>query len=134
MARLLDACACERAGDRAGAEAGARAVFAEQAHHPMALHLLGVVMLQSGRAREAIAVLQQARFARPGNADTVLALADALAAAGDPAGAIAHYRLVLQDQPGRADALVNLSRALCRVDQAQEAAEACRAALAASPA
>jgi tetratricopeptide (TPR) repeat protein len=133
IALLLDAYAQERAGDRAGAEASVRAVLAEQPDQPMALHLLGVLALRAGRAREAVVLLEQARSARPDNADTILALADALATAGDPAAAITHYRTVLQCQPGRADASINFARALCQVGEPQQAVNACRAALAVSP-
>jgi tetratricopeptide (TPR) repeat protein len=131
--RLADSLTQHRAGRADLAEAGYRAVLAVAPDQPIALHLLGVLTLAAGRPGEALVLLQQALDLRPGNRETRLALADAHAATGDRALAIARYRDLLTDDPDHAGALVNLANVLRDTGDAEGAIAACHAALATEP-
>src|ERR1700722_3848869 len=71
------ALAAHRAGRLDDAAAGYRRILDVDPGQPSALHLLGVLELGAGRARGALVLLRRAEVARPANADTRLALADA---------------------------------------------------------
>ncbi len=79
--QLLTTLAQHRAGRIDLAEAGYRRVLADNPRQANALHLLGVVTLTSGRGDEAMDLLRRAVTERPGNRDSVRALAEACAAA-----------------------------------------------------
>src|SRR5437868_6460796 len=86
-AALKDALASHRAGQLAAAERGYRAVIGAEPLHPMANHNLGVLMVQSGRAKEALRFLKAALDANPNEALFYFSTAKGLLAAGDPATA-----------------------------------------------
>ncbi len=109
---LAAALALHQAGRLAAAEAGYRRALDAAPAQPLALHLLGVLLLGAGRAGEAVGMLRQAETARVGNFDTRLALADACAATGATDEALGRYRGLLADRPDHAAALVNYANAL----------------------
>ena len=131
---LAAALALHRDGRLAAAEAGYRRVLDAEPRQPLALHLLGVLLLATHRAEQAAALLRQAAAVRPDNTETLLALADACAAAGDRAEAIERYGALLADHPHHTGALVNLANALRDAGDHAGAIAACRRALAIAPA
>ena len=130
---LAAALALHQAGRLGEAEAGYRCVLDAEPDQPLALHLLGVLALATGRAQLASALLRRAEAARPRNVETRLALADACAAVGERAEAIERYRALLADRPDHVGALVNLANALRNNGEHAEAIVACRQALASAP-
>ncbi|MCW3476014.1 tetratricopeptide repeat protein [Limobrevibacterium gyesilva] len=131
--RLVAALAAHRAGRIAEAGAGYRGVLDDDPAQPVALHLLGVLTLATGRAAEAVELLRRAMVERSNNEETRLALANALAALGRHDEAIGLYRALLADRPGNHAAMVNLANALRDAGHAKEAIAICRQALATSP-
>ena len=98
--RLAQAVAHHQAGRLAEAEQGYRAALSADPQHPDALHLLGVLSLQSGRADEAVALIGKALERSKGVADYWDNLGSALRAAGRAADAIqAHRRAAPLDPP-----------------------------------
>jgi tetratricopeptide (TPR) repeat protein len=130
---LAAALALHQAGQLRQAESAYRGILETEPDQPLALHLLGVLTLATGRPQQAKTLLRRAEATRPGNQATTLALADACAAAGDRAEAIARYRALLADHPGQTAALVNLANALRDAGENTEAIAACRRALAIAP-
>ena len=130
---LAAALALHQAGQLAAAEAAYRRILGAAPEQPLALHLLGVLLLAAGRAGEAVGLLRQAETARPGNADTRLALADACAAAGAVGEALGRYRALMADRPDYAPALVNYANALRESGDLDGAEAACRRALRLAP-
>ncbi len=133
IAQLTDALAAHRRGRYQAAEAGYRAVLAEEPSNPTALRLLGMLYLATNRATAAVIVLDTAVEAHPEDADSRVALGDACAAIGDTAAAIGHYRAVLADLPGHHAARVNLANALRSAGDHSGAIAECRLALATAP-
>src|SRR4051812_46536621 len=88
-AALKDALASHRAGQLSAAERAYRAVITADPRHPMANHNLGVLMVQSGRAKEGLRYLKAAIDANAGEALFYFSMAKGLLAAGDPATASA---------------------------------------------
>lgn len=68
LAFLQDALAAHQAGDLERAEAQYRQALAIERNHPDALHLLGVLLGGRGQKREALALVDRALAASPGNA------------------------------------------------------------------
>lgn len=99
----------QRAGRPAEAEALYRAVLCESPDQPDALHLLGLLMLGSGKAGAAVELLDRAVRAAPGVAAFWTSLGTALHHAGRPAQATEAFERALTLEPGRADAMVNLA-------------------------
>jgi tetratricopeptide (TPR) repeat protein len=130
---LAAALALHQSGQLGEAEAAYREVLEADTVQPLALHLLGVLLLASGRADEAVAVLRQAEAARPGNPGTRLALADACAGVGATEVALARYGRLVADRPDHAPALVNYANALRDSGDLAGAEAACRRALALAP-
>lgn len=131
---LSAALALHRAGRLVEAEAGYNRILNIEAGQPLALHLLGVLKLASRRAHEAVGLLRRAEAARPGNADTRLALADACAAVGATAEAIGRYRALLDERPGHPATLTNYANALRDAGDHSGAVEVCRRAVSLAPA
>jgi Flp pilus assembly protein TadD len=80
---LKGALASHRAGERAAAEAGYRAVLEVEPDHAEASHNLGVLMVQAGRTDEGLARLKAALKSRGGEPLHWFSLARGLLAAGD---------------------------------------------------
>ncbi|MCX7383583.1 MAG: tetratricopeptide repeat protein [Alphaproteobacteria bacterium] len=131
--RLLAALSLHRAGRLLEAEAGYRAFLAEDASHPTALRLLGMLLNGMGRYTEAIAMLRAAIAAKPDDPDGQTALGDACAAAGQAEEAIAAYRAVLAQFPAHNAARVNLANVLLAVGDRAGAVAECRLALVSAP-
>ena len=98
--------ACQRR-DWDGAERLCRAALAAKPDCFEALHLLGVIAGQSGRAGEAADWFARAVAAEPRHADTHFNLGVALADLGRPMEALASYERALALDPARADAHFN---------------------------
>jgi tetratricopeptide (TPR) repeat protein len=133
LERLAGGLSAHRAGRLDEAEAVYREILVDAPDHGMALHLLGVLQLASGRPAAAAATLRHALAQRPEASATRVALADAAAALGDLAAAIALYRTVLLQEPDHVAALGNLAHALCRSGDPAGAIAGCRQALTIAP-
>jgi len=131
--RLIAALAAHRAGKLREAEQGYRSVLAEEAEHPAALRLLGLLLLGNGRAAEAVEVLRTAVAKQSDDVDTHTALADALVATGEREQAIRMYRAILAAWPGHHAARINLANALRDSGDAAGAIAECRLTLAIAP-
>jgi hypothetical protein len=86
---LRAAIAHHQASNHAEAEALYRTVLDMAAGHPPALYLYGLLLLDTGRSHEAVAVLEVAAASRPGHAGTLTNLIRALLADRRPAEALA---------------------------------------------
>ncbi len=131
------ACALYRSSQWAAAEPLCRSILEHDPEHPGALTLLGVMMAQSGRPREASEFFGRAVESAPRNPEAHNNLGNALrdlgqsrdalacyerALALDPAYAQAHYNrgVTLQQLKNYAEALQSYDRALaCRADHAE---------------
>lgn len=131
--QLAEALGHHRAGRHAAAEAGYRAVLAEAADHPRALHLLGLLLLEAGRPAQARDVLRRASLLRPDQTDTRLALARACAESGVAGEAVALLQSVLEDRPCDVAVMLALVRLLSRQGEHPAALALCARALAAAP-
>ena len=131
--RLIAALAAHRAGKVREAEQGYRSVLAEEAENPSALRLLGLLLLGSGRAEEAVGVLKRAAALQSDDVDTHTALADGLVATGERDQAIRMYRAILATWPGHHAARINLANALRDSGDAAGAIAECRLTLAIAP-
>jgi predicted TPR repeat methyltransferase len=94
-----------RAGRLRQAEAGYRALLAEEGGNPDAAHWLGVLMVQAGRAKEAVELLEKAAAARPTDAAYAHNLGQAYLACGRGAEAIDAFDHAVQIDPARPQAL-----------------------------
>jgi len=113
LARLLnDAYAAHQAGRLAEAMRGYRRVLKAAPDHPDALHLLGIALLRSNDAKEAIAPLRRAARLKPDDAAVRLNLGNALAQAGRAEEAVESYRQACGLKPDLADAWFNLGNVL----------------------
>ena len=130
---LTDGLARHRTGDHIGAERVYRSALELLPHLPQGLHLLGVLLTETGRALEARTVLRQAALLRPGHADTRLALARACAECGDTPEAIALLRAVLADRPRDVGLMLGLAHLHARTSDHEAALSLCRDASAVAP-
>ncbi len=117
-----------QSGRLAAAEAGYRQVLVAEPDHPDALHLLGLVMLQSGRRNEAIGLIKRAMQVRPSFPEAVNNLGVILDDGGDLAEAERLYRQALSLKLGYVDALNNLGGLLQKQSRMIESADAFREA------
>lgn len=130
---LSTAVAHHQAGRLAEAEAGYRAVLRTQPNNPDALHLLGVLAIQSGRPAVAVDLIRKA-IARDGRMAAYHDnLGSALAASGKPADAANAHTQALRLQPDFAQARFNLGNALQAMGSSGRAAAALAGALALRP-
>jgi len=130
--RFRQAVALYQAGDPA-AEGQLRAIERDAPGLPEVAHLLGVVLLQAGRAAEAVAPLTYAAEAMPRDPAPCTLLGIACEAAGDPDAAIAAFRASVARDGTDAEAHETLAFALARRQRYAEAADVFRAALARAP-
>jgi predicted TPR repeat methyltransferase len=96
----LRADARRRLGDVAGATADAADAVIHDRHDPAAKALLGVLLVELGRCKDAITCLEEAVNAAPANPSFRQALAAALVAAGQPDAAAATYAAGIAAAPG----------------------------------
>lgn len=128
-ARLQQAMALHRAGRLAKAEAAYRHILEIAPDHADALHLLGLLAFQQGRAPEALELVDRAiarnrRAARYHNTRGL-----ALGAANRPPEAAQAFRDALKLDPAHVDALLNLGGLLRRQGDPAGAAELFQRAL-----
>lgn len=121
-----------QAGRRDEAEAFYLKALAKQPSHPAANHLLGVLLLQSGRAADAVTRLQRAvRLHR--SAEYLGNLGTALNAAGQPLEAVEAFDAALALQPASPGVLNNRGMALKALLRHDEAVASYRKAIALLP-
>ncbi len=127
------ALAHQRAGRLDEAEAECRRILEVVPHHPMVLHFLGVIAIQSGQFDAAVEWIGKALAIAPDDAEARFNLAVALNALGRREDAIAQYRRVVELNPTHADAHYNMATALHALDQPRDAIACYRDAIAARP-
>lgn len=110
-----------KAGRLAAAETAYRTVLERAPGQPNALYLYGVLRLACGQAEEAERLLSQAAAARPNDAETCFAHANALYRSGRRDAAIERYRALLTRWPRHTGARINLSNALREAGEAEAA-------------
>ncbi len=130
---LAQAVAHHQGGRLAEAEHGYRAVLTADPRNADALHLLGVVALQSGRADEAVTLIGKALAQAKGVADYWDNLGNALSSAGRPVDAVQAHRNAATLDPQGAQRRHNLGNALAVLGRHDEAERAFAAALALKP-
>jgi Flp pilus assembly protein TadD len=130
---LKQAVELHRAGRRDQAEQVCRWVLEREPDHAQALHLLGTMMLQSGRAVEARLPLQRAAALEPDQVAYHATLASALIALSDVDEAMASMRRVLGLRPDRAEAHNDLGVLLACKGQLSEAEDCFRQTLRLQP-
>lgn len=122
-----------RAGGFAEAEKLYRQVLAAQPEQTDALHLLGVLLGQTGRTQAGIELLGRACDLCPDYAAMFLSLGNLLRDAGRPEQAIAAYVRALRLHPAGGEAHNNLGNVLIDQNRFAEAADAYRAAVRLNP-
>ncbi len=121
-----------RRGDLDAAERAYRGALATDAAQPVALHYLGVMAYQRGRAADALPLLERAAALVPSEPEFHNNLGLALAALDRNADAVAVYQRSLALKPDHATAWNNLGLALRAMNRLPEAIDAFRSALAAT--
>lgn len=131
---LLDrAVAAHRQEQLAEAEARYREVLDLDPESTDALHLLGVLLGQTGRTVEGSASIARAIALRPDEARFHCNAGKLMTDEGRVDEAIAACRTALALKPGYVEALVNLGAALNAAGRHEEAVEVCREAVGARP-
>jgi arylsulfatase A-like enzyme/Flp pilus assembly protein TadD len=125
--------AAKAAGDDAEALRAEQAALALDAASPPALNGVGLLHVEAGRTREAVAAFEQATEGDPSNATYWSNLGNARRAADDLTGAETAYRRALDVLPGYADAANGLGVVLVQRGQAAQAVEWFERAIAAAP-
>lgn len=122
-----------RQGRLAEAEVVYRKVLAGEPENPDALHMLGVIAYQTGRADLAVEMIGGALVKRPRSASCHSNLGLALNALGRAEEAVDSFRRSLELDPRVADTHSNLGNALRALHRPGEAAEQCRRAIELAP-
>jgi protein O-GlcNAc transferase len=130
---LQAAVAHHRAGEMDQAEALYRQVLDRDPNQVDALHNLGLLLLATARADEAVDLLGRAVGAKPGLAILHGNLSRALLAVGQTDRAIASARRAVEIEPANPNAHFNLGNILRRSDQLEGAESAYRRVLEISP-
>ncbi len=131
---LQTAVAHHRAGELPQAEAIYRQILAHEPNHSNALHLLGVLALQVGRANAAVELIQKAISLQPRVSQYYSNLGDALRQGGRAAEAVGACRQALELDSSNAEAGNNLGNALLDLGRVDEAISAYKRALQIQPA
>ena len=121
QALLQQAVASHQAGRLAEAKVLYQQILLAQPRYPDALHLLGVIFLQSGDNSKAVEMISQAIAIRPGDPAPYMNIGLALKALGRADEAIKNYDKAIALKPGYADAWNNRGAAyqdLKRLDEA----------------
>jgi predicted O-linked N-acetylglucosamine transferase (SPINDLY family) len=121
------------AGQSGDAEKLYRQIIAEDAKHAPALHMLGVVLFDSGRGAESLEPFRRAAALEPTRSDYLYNLGQALSTLGQRDEAIAVFRSLVALYPQMAQAHRGLADALFLSGRAQESVEIYRKALALRP-
>lgn len=123
---LDNALAHQQRGDLVAAEAGFRAVLAQDADNPDALVLLGALLQKTKRAAEAVEPIEQAIRIAPKRGRKVdpswrIALAYARRDSGDTEGGLAEIEALLKAAPGTPELLFLRAGMLQRLDRHDDA-------------
>jgi protein O-GlcNAc transferase len=130
---LNRALAHQHAGQFAEAEREYHAVLQQRDDVPDAWNLLGVVVVQQGRAAEAVELLQRAITLRPNDASFHVNHGIALQQTGQPQAAIASYQRAIHLDPRSSAAYVNLAESLQTLGKHDEASAALDTAISLTP-
>ena len=122
-----------QSGDLKQAEDFYGQALAFDPENPDGLHLLGLVVNETGRSAEAIGLLERAVRANPANADFANNLGQLYNAAGQPEKAADAYRGALKARPDFPDAHNNLGNALSAAGDTETALTHYREALRLEP-
>ena len=120
-AALQEALAAHRQGQLAAAEKNYARILKSFPGQFDALHLLGLLKLQSGKAGEAQRLIAAALGIDPASTDALTNLGLTLAALKRPAEALAHFDKALALDPDHFEALANRGNILLDLDRAEEA-------------
>ena len=118
---FADALARHQLGDLASAEKGYCEILRADPHHFDAAYLLGLVLLQSGRFKQAEAQFRRAIEINPNVAAAFHDRGNALLELDRPAEALAQYDRTVALDPNFADAFNNRGSALLRLTRLKEA-------------
>ncbi len=130
---------CQRAvlafqrGDWQTAERLCRKALGEKADYADVLSLLGIVLAQTGRAREASGYLARAAAASPGDASIRINLGNVLRELERHEEALACYDRALAIQPDNASAHLNRGVTLLELGRTEDALACCERALELNP-
>ncbi|MGY2050443.1 O-linked N-acetylglucosamine transferase, SPINDLY family protein [Methylobacterium sp. JK268] len=127
------AVAAHRGGDHARAETLYRAFLAREPDHPVALHLLGMLLHERGRTRAGLPLLERAAALQPGDPEVLSNLAVALQQVGRVAEAAQAAARAVGLDPRNPAAHGNLGAALLALRRLPEARESFARALALRP-
>ena len=116
-------------GDLHGAEAICRRLLNMRPAHADALHMLGMILSQTGRFEEGIGLLQQATRLQPANAVVHHNLGEAYRRHGDDQRATACFRRAISADPRFPEAHFSLGNMLKAAGQHEEAMACYRRAL-----
>ena len=121
---LQQAIALHQHGRVAEAEAAYEEILRERPHHAAALHLLGVLLMNTARYARAAEVLVRAVAANPDDIAAQANLATSLQGAGRYADALAACDALLARKPDHAEALLRRADALLALRRFDDAAAA----------
>lgn len=130
---LLTAIAHQRAGRHSAAEALYRAIIAAEPGNGQALYLYGLLLLETGRAGEAVPRLRAAAEMRLGHTATLVYLARALLADGRPDEALPIADKLLTALPDHPEAAFLRGTALNALGDAERAVPALEQAISRDP-
>jgi Flp pilus assembly protein TadD/2-polyprenyl-3-methyl-5-hydroxy-6-metoxy-1,4-benzoquinol methylase len=130
---LQEAVRLHQAGNLDGAAQLYRRVLSLDPKNPDALHLLGMVALQTGQNQAAIELIRQALAVNSREASFHFHLGCAQQALGQLDQAMASYRRALTLKPNDSDTLNNLSNALAAQSKFEEAAAGFRRIISIEP-
>jgi protein O-GlcNAc transferase len=133
MGKLDQAIEHHQAGRLKEAEALYRQILQDDPQQPDALHLLGIVALQTGRNDAAVPLIRQALTLKPRWAEAYNNVGLALQGQGRMEEAAVAYRQALELDPQLVDAHTNLGLLLLEQHQAGEAVTALQRAVALNP-
>ncbi len=134
IARLLQqGQSCHQQGQHDQAVACYREILARQPRNFEALHLLGLLALQTGDPANAALWLQRAAKANPADAATQSLTGIALQGSGQPAASIGFFERAVNLQPNNAEFHYNFGKALRAAERFDEARASYQAALRLKP-
>jgi predicted O-linked N-acetylglucosamine transferase (SPINDLY family) len=110
-----------------------RQILSQQAEHPDALHMLGLLAYQAGQPATAVELIRRAIAIQPQNADYFCNLGLALAALGQANEAVTAYRRSAMLDPLSHETHYNLANSLRAVGKPEEALAAYQHALSLRP-
>ena len=121
------------AGQLESGEDCCRTVLSKAPNCPQALHLMGLIMHQTGRFELAVESLREANAADPTDPDILTSLAASCLALGDVQQAMLCYQSVVELSPASASAWACLGLVQDRLDRFEEAAQSFRRAVSLNP-